>query len=53
MKQNSRIALAVDTYSSFDDDDDDGCDGEYVKRKLSNHTQSSTRWMEMEEKFVN
>ena len=52
MKQNSRIALAVDTYSSVNDDDD-GCDGEYVKGKLSNHKQSSIRWMEMEEKFVN
>lgn len=53
MKQNNRIELAVDTYSSFDDDDDDCCDGEYVKRKLSNHKQSSIRWMEMEEMFVN
>jgi hypothetical protein len=52
MKQNSRIAVAVDTYSSFDDDDD-GCDGEFVKSILSSHTQSSTRWMEMEEKLIN
>jgi hypothetical protein len=50
MKQNSRIAL--ETYS-FYDDDDDGCDGEYVKSKLSSHTQSSTRWMEMEQKLIN
>jgi hypothetical protein len=52
MKQNSRIAVAVDTCSSVDDDDD-GCDGEFVKSILSSHTQSSTRWMEMEEKLIN
>ena len=51
--------LAADTYSSDDDvddddddDDDDGCGDEYVQDKLSNHTQESTRWMQMVEKLI-
>ena len=52
MKQNSRNALAVDTYSSCKDYDD-GCGGEYVQNKLSNHTQQSTRWMKIVDKLIN
>ena len=44
MKQNSQIALAVDTYSSFDDDDD-GCDGEYVNyRTINSRAHAGWKW---------